>query len=380
MTTKDNNWHDEHLKTALKHAPDNHVQASEQVRNQVLTYAQQAINMQPSGLSRLKNWLFKDHFANAQWASLTGVAAMLLVAVLLWRQHPEDTVWISATPQGTSENSPPSAEMPAKTEGEISQNATPADMPASPAPIEAQRDSSLPSAPIVAEDLSANQQTLEAKKLDLSASKKARLKESASTEPVGQLNHAQSDSDKKELPKLIKNENAQAEATATEAPVAAMAAPAPAIVAKPTLVETTDETFNKQKSIVPSIADKKRESTSISADIRHNNTAPINQETNSTHILESAALSNALVEQGGQTIAELDIEVGTFRLLQVKPQQDSLTKKIHECKQSSTAKTVDAQTGYRIEILVPCERAETLIKAVETYNQTMRNWYLQHKN
>ena len=389
MSTTDNNWHDAHLKTALEHAPDHHVQASESVRKQVLNYANQATTSQPTWFNRLKkfnhlkNWLLKDHFANAQWAGFTGVAAMLLVAVLLWRQHPEDSVWISATPKEISESSPNQATTIAQTQGKISQDSDAAITQAPPAPINAQRDSALQTTPIVADNQPANPPTLEAKKRDRMNNQHRQAEESIDNKPLAQLNAVPPITDKKEPAAPITNENADVN---IDAPVAAMAAPAPTIIAKPAAAEAASEPLSHQKSMVKGITNKKMDDAPINAEDEHNRAVltdqdKLRQQGTSSNTVASDALANALIAQGGQAIAQRDIHAGTLRLLQIKPLQNAQINSEQKCQKTSTNTTsADPQTGYKIETLVRCEYSDVLIKAIETYNQTMLTWYYQNKN
>jgi hypothetical protein len=381
MTNADEGLYDAHLKTALEQAPDHHAQASEHVRKQVLDYAKQATKSPSTWFNRLKNWLLKNHFANAQWAGFTGVTAMLLVAVLLWRQHPEDTVWISATPKKITENSPTSAATIAQTQGDISQDSATAVTQAPSAPINAQSDHALQTTPNSADNKPANLPTLAVKKLDRTNSQNRQAKESTENEQLAQLNEEQPKADKKEKP--IADEHADAN---IEAPVAAMAAQAPVIMAKPAAAEATSEPLSKQRSMVKGITDKNIESPPISIEDGRRSAIPTHQEklssqAASTNTLESDVLANGLLEQGGQAIAQRDIQAGTLRLLRVKSLQNSHIHNAQECQKTNENTTsTDPQTGYIIEMLVRCERSDVLIKAVESYNQTMLTWYLQHKN
>ena len=70
---------DEHLKTALQHAPDRDVQPNVHVRDAVLQYAKKATVPQPSKLQRLQHWLFYGKLSQAQWAGIGSVATVLLV-------------------------------------------------------------------------------------------------------------------------------------------------------------------------------------------------------------------------------------------------------------------------------------------------------------
>ena len=380
MTEPNNDWHDAHLKAALKHAPDNHAQVSELTRKQILNYANNAVKKQPSKLNRFKSWLFKNHFASSQWAGLTGVTAVLLVAVLFWRQHPEETVWISATPKDISENSPASAKAPTKIQAEVSQNAASADSLAPSAPDNPQNDSTFQPAPIAAKSPLAKQQRLEDKKLDSLASKNIPSAEYSANRLQGQLHDAPVKSSREELTQPIINQQDQAKIATAQAPVEAAAAPAPMAITQPDFADTTGEAIGKEKLIKQGVADKKMESTPLNVNAEQSHTEALKQRMGQLSSLDSTNLSNALTEQGGQAIAQQDIEAGTFRLLKVKAQKNVSKQEAQACKPLRLADKVDAETGYKIETLTVCNDADALIKATEDYNQIMKSWHLMHKN
>lgn len=82
--------------------------------------------------------------------------------------------------------------------------------------------------------------------------------------------------------------------------------------------------------------------------------------------VQSSALALALGRQGGQTLANADIQAGKLRIL-------SLSNK-------AASGSVDDATGYRKEEVIVEDEAnlKSLAAEVEAYNQTMREWYLNN--
>jgi len=86
----------------------------------------------------------------------------------------------------------------------------------------------------------------------------------------------------------------------------------------------------------------------------------------------SAGNNNALVlaiaKEGGQIIANKDIQSGTLRLLR-------LEKNV-----SSNQPQADKTTGYPIQTLTSDDVTEVLIVELDAYNQVMRNWHARDGN
>ncbi|HNZ56279.1 MAG TPA: hypothetical protein PKL58_02850, partial [Methylophilaceae bacterium] len=123
---------DEHLKTALRHAPDRDVLPSGRVRDAVLQYAKKASAPQQNVLQRLLHWLRHHKLSQAQWAGVASAATVILVVFMAWQQHPEDSVWITA---GTDKQNTAHTEMAAKppTTDQIAEIAPAASPEAAPA-------------------------------------------------------------------------------------------------------------------------------------------------------------------------------------------------------------------------------------------------------
>lgn len=97
--------HDEHLKTALRHAPDQDLAPSQGVRESILNYANHAVKPAP------ENWLKKALSAFANWrvkswqvAGMGALASVFLVVVMVRDQVPQETIWAESTVEDLAQN------------------------------------------------------------------------------------------------------------------------------------------------------------------------------------------------------------------------------------------------------------------------------------
>ena len=88
---------DEHLRQALKNAPDHDLVPGDAVRKKVLDYAQQAAKAKhESWLRRCFNVLSKWRITSWQLVGMSTVASVMLVTVMLRQQLPEESVWLNS--------------------------------------------------------------------------------------------------------------------------------------------------------------------------------------------------------------------------------------------------------------------------------------------
>jgi hypothetical protein len=96
-----------------------------------------------------------------------------------------------------------------------------------------------------------------------------------------------------------------------------------------------------------------------------------------TNSQENQVLLARIKNDGGKVAANQDIRAGNLRLLKIETQSKDLD--MLNCPQlTAQAMAVDAPTGYKIESVGGCDVTASLLKEVEVYNQTMRNWYSDH--
>lgn len=371
---------DEHLKTALRHAPDHDVLPSGRVRDAVLQYAKKASAPQQNVLQRLLHWLRHHKLSQAQWAGVASATTVILVVFMAWQQHPEDSVWITAGADKQNTAHTEMAATPATTDqiAEISPAASPEAAPAS--------------APLALEKLGepAQSKPSEMQNKENSADNQVTAKHQHQRVIVGEL--AEYDSHSKAA-KTAVPETDQTEAS-SEAPAEQRSqlesSPATITAAQQSLPENqrdqpaskpapqtaNNDAGNKNFEIIakPDAHTKRKQTVEDAED-------KLERHTPAESALDQMAGSDALVAQlisrGGHQVANQDIQIGALRLLNVvvhptANQQDCAFKPL------STA-NIDATTGLHMENIDICRTSESLKIEVEHYNNTMKNWYLQYQ-
>ena len=344
---------DEHLKTALQHAPDRDVQPNAHVRDAVLQYAKKASVPQPSKLQRLRYWLLHEKLSQAQWAGIGSVATVLLVVFMAWQQHPEEHVWITAE---TSNQNAAHTEMAASAPVPVSQDAeiAPATAPlaqeqlndfAQEKPIATLNEQDKFDSETPTKRLKGNviEEKLTGKKSVSKDAETVKPLEKAAHE-ASQTSVSESNAASKELP---------AELSAQHQPSPVVAATAPQV--------------NLPESKISLGAADKLESRAIA------------NRTRETLANSHSALVEQLITQGGQKVAHQDIKNEVLRILNVVVHQAEV-RNLDACTFHQTPSTnIDAATGLRIENIDICADSEQLQKEVESYNKTMKSGYLQYQ-
>lgn len=371
---------DEHLKTALRHAPDRDVLPSGRVRDTVVQYAKKASAPQQNVLQRLLYWLRHHKLSQAQWAGVASASSVILVVFMVWQQHPEDSVWITA---GTDKQNTAHTEMaatPATTDqiAEISPTASP--------------EAAHASAPLALEKLSAPAQSEPSgmQNKENSADNQVTAKRQHQRVIVGEL--AEYDSPSKAAKTVVPETDqtkASSEATAEQrgqlesSPATTTAAQQslpenqldqPA--SKPAPQTANNDTGNKNFEIIAKPdAHTKRKQTVEDAEDKLERHTPA--ESAPYQMAGSDALVAQLIARGGHQVANQDIQIGALRLLNVVVHP---TANQQNCafKPLSTA-NIDATTGLHVDNIDICRTSESLKIEVEHYNNTMKNWYLQYQ-
>ncbi|HOY71113.1 MAG TPA: hypothetical protein PL131_00145 [Methylotenera sp.] len=400
---------DAHLKKALEHAPDTDVQVRQQVRNTVLDYAKKATQPQNHWLASVKNWLLKDHFANAQWAGLTGLATVILVTVLLLRDHPEETIWTADTPATISENSPASAVVNSQTEGAILHeppaNVSSQVAPASEEVVSANADSltTSQSAPLSDKNITTIHAEPETKKLERIVSKDAQLKETTASDQVSKADAldlaksaskplASATTERKATENDVAKQVAIAETPTAITPATPAAAP---IVAEQNLpaAEAADQSaskpISKPKATLRELTDNKAEAGATitqqgsvnAADADFN--SPLHAEKRRQKLKGNLEINSDFAEiillKGGQAMAKSDTEAGNYRLFKVITHSENYAKK-EDCIATKTPnEKIDERSGFPIINIDVCTASAQLLKEVEIYNKTMIDWYFQYQ-
>ncbi|MGB4810880.1 MAG: hypothetical protein WBP13_00150 [Methylophilaceae bacterium] len=399
----DQKSHDAHLKTALDNAPDDDALPNAQVRKAVLDYAKLTIKPQQSWLSRIKNWLIKDHFANTQWAGLTSLSAVFLVTILLWRQHPENVVGVSDVPVTIPESAEIAQKQPDAT---LKKEAAPAVVSSAEitqaeitqdqaAPADTKVETKSVPAPLPQAE---TQQTAKSKSIEIAQSELAKSEQERSEREFSrQLKDEKiaAEADKKSntdaatlqpsAKKVAKEKINTANAPAPTADMPMASAPAPMAAAAPAIVaesaapndDATQVAPAKNKAMMPG-ATQTSSADKLEGNIETNNNANVDSATQTEKRRKGiSSLATKIVQIGGKALAFQDIQAGNMQLLALNMLNSSAA--VCEAKQEKLTE-IDTQTGLPILIMDVCHASEPLTKEVELYNQTMKDWQLKQAN
>lgn len=306
---------DEHLKQALKHAPDKDLAPSDAARAAVLAYANQALNVnQVTWRTRISHWVREWFGSNWYSTGLGSAVATVLIVLVVWHQQPEDTTWKAANP--TEETAISASDSVA----EITPQAASAEKKSE---LVATASAPAPASANISPKVSANTEQFSLKASDL-----------ADATPPAEIK--------------------------AEQPVAA--APAPRVIEDYAALASEKGELAKsdnvaRKSVVRTEALGKALPKAI--------------DLNDEHILTH------IKNEGGKVAANQDIQAGHLRLIKVEAlTKDSVTLGCPEM--PSKLMTLDALTGYQVETIGACDDLAWLQSEAEAYNQTMRDWQSSH--
>lgn len=377
--------HDEHLKQALRNAPDRELVPSDPTRAAVLAYAKQSLKPQNStwfagGLGWLRSW----HIENWQLASAGSVFASIMILVVFWHEQPKDSAWMPAEPtqiatveianDKLSETTADATFAGSSTVGAVAERKL--DNPASPVRSQA----SLPPAKLATGE--------DAKGMNVtpSVALPAALKESVIADAVQLNNIPETDSERMlAKSKAKKNETASATPPLTldsdKAVVASVAETAeeksvnraPAVrndviasgaeISAP-VVHPAEQVQSEQETVQKARADLKRKAVGALA---------------SAENVEYDTLAAVISKEGGLAVANKDIKMRLLRHLYLEPYVSARNAQACVPLKPIEVPRVDAVTGYRVEFISGCYSTAVLIKEVEIYNQTMHAWHARDR-
>ena len=328
--------HDEHLKQALKNAPDRDLEPNDATRAAILAYANKAVKPRRASLQkRFSNWM--NEWFGARWSSvgMGSAVATVLIVVVFWHEQPDDALWKAAAPNEktamsqsavhadkqlaeTSVAEPPKVDMPA--------SASPAELPSQP---KAKRHEVMSSREHVADALQGSLEMVG--KADVGSQAAAPAPAPVVGDDIGTQN--------------------------TNAGLAS-----PAELSKPAAKR---EVAKKSASLAkPSDGAKsgKLQSQPMSAQV------------------ESGLFLESINREGGVLTARKDIQAGKLRLLAMEV-LDTQDKDIAVCATSIVqSPNQDEQTGYGIQRILLCNPASVnLTNEVAAYNQAMRDWHAKQE-
>lgn len=320
------NLQDEHLKQALEHAPDRELMPNDAMRAAVLAYADNALK------KTRETWFTRLSEVCSQWFGLswhlTGIGsavATVLVVVIFWHELPDDSMRKVAAP---------------------------------------------------------NEQTVASETADISTADGVasyvgkRATAEASAENIVQKKSARATSPRKEKSSLPAVSQAPASlANEAQIPTEAASVPAVAPVMQDKAVEESASTgmmsLPEVAQPAPRVELEKKAISSAKLDGMLPKSVPQRNEP-----------ANLLIEintEGGVVTANKDIQALKWRLLALDEQ--SVQGKGGACvPPTQHPAVIDSTTGYSIETISLCGASASLLREVEAYNQTMRDWHAKHEN
>jgi hypothetical protein len=394
MSLDDENLKDAHLQKALRHAPDSDIAPSEFVRKTVLDYANKSVKTklearQESWFARVKNRFNSWQIPRWQLTGMGGLAASLLVVVMIWHENPDDPMQVGTAPDSTQNeatfNAAPKPE-PTLAQNELARNQL-EDDEASPqsaaAPEAASTEMTATGVPVSKQAPEKNQDTAEAK----IAKRAAPIEQKAETAPqvvvIEQSAAIKQSADKPVVASAPTAVVANAEKDVSRRAKApeqsdevAMSAPVPAA---PVAVDAAPASVTSAPMPIKKMADAEKSEAKQDSSSASGNIASDEKRHKATKRVGDDPLADVIVQTGGTVMAKQDIQAGKLRLLDVA---DYYKGKPSDCNEPFIAgfeDRVDAKTAYNIEMIYVCVATQQLIKEVELYNQTMRAWHMEKK-
>lgn len=370
---------DPHLQKALHHAPDGDIAPNEITRKSVLDYADKVVNLRcDSWLARIiklcNAWQIPHwHASSFQAMGISSLVASFLVVALILHENPEDPIQVASAPsevvqsEATPRTEPKLAQAQlgrdvlAKDNVEQSSQAGAPVTVALPAPVLASAEIAAPKAQdeIEAKVVAKAKATKPVTELQVTAIEALSEKTIVASAPEAASTH--------ELEKDTNSTRAkEAAATANTAPSVPVAvAPAPILQAESANVEASADAASgklvAKQAFIKKMKDAEQVQSTAKAELPSASAAAKVAIPTS-----NSAMAIALGKQGGQALANRDIQVGNLQILYLsRDTRNSLN-------------SVDEATGYKKELVYVGDEAslKSLATELEAYNQTMRDWYL----
>ena len=313
---------DEHLRQAIKHAPDRELTPSDATRAAVLAYADNALKQTRETWLTRPSKVWREWFG-ASW-HITGIGsavATVLVVVIFWHELPDDSMRKVAAPSEQTE---------ASERAELS---------------------------VVG---------------SVTSSADKRVATEANADKIVQKKAAQVTSSRKEKSSLPTVSQAPAPLV-KEAQMPAAVASAPALMQDDVAAQNAPVGMMSLPEVV-------QNAPKVELEQKATSTAKLDGAL-SKYIPQRNELANLLVEintEGGAVTANKDIQALRLRLLALDEQSVQGNGTCPPPTQHSTV--MDITTGYNVETISVCNAPASLLSEVEAYNQTMRNWYAKHDN
>lgn len=349
------NLQDEHLRQALRHAPDRELSPPDITRNAVLDYAANAIQRPAEGwMQKWRCVLHPGHWSVVGWslAGMGGAIAALLVVAVLWSERPDDPLRLASAPD---------ADIQSKLETLNNQ------APAGRSQAEPSQPAPPPTRVVVAAAESSSASKNQEKAAGNLAAKQALAKaeNSPSVTPVAGPTDKLIVATAPEAP-MTQELGRDADATVRlkeRAVSGAVATPAPPRMAN---AERDDALAQPEAAGKMAPVEKSARAEAGRSEIQAK--ADLPSAAVGAKSAENCVVVLAIAKSGGAAMAKNDIQAGLLRLLDPG-------------KLASTgAPVMDALTGYQIQGISGCDISEALQAEVAAYNQIMRDWRARNKS
>jgi hypothetical protein len=300
--------------------------------------------------ARVKNKFNSWKIPSWQLTGMGSLAASLLVVVMIWHENPNDPIQVASAPDAvTTETAPKPA--PTLAQGELAGNqlekaeesAQSAAAPELPASKQAPENDQDKAEAKIAGKTEATKQKAEI------APQVAAIEDSADKAIVASAPAASSTNAEKDAVSRRAKAREQSDAVAMSAP--APTAPVAVEAASASAASAPTSATVQMKKMADAEKSESRTKAAVTDAVKP----------------DEADLAIAISKQGGEKIAQKDIQAGRLRILYLG-------------NVAASGEVLDAATGYKKEaVLITDEaNAKALAIEVEAYNQTMREWHSAH--
>lgn len=363
--------HDKHLQQALRHAPDQELLPSDATRHAVLTYAREALKPHHVTLfSRLSEML---SFSSWQLAGVGSVLATLLVMVVFWHEHPDETMWDTSVPTVFSESAVDGAS------GKQFSGKKMAEVTLEEKSLAKKLSSDLPQEKETAKDVQ------EIKTPNKKAADEAQATAKAEGSVVTSADVAAINSGAREREQKLEAAAVSVGRMAENYEKPSSVAPSVsgaekfdvASVSETTTAPNSDSVVSASK-IAGSVEARKADSAmgGQAQMAKSKAMAPLGVA-QPAEIVEhdgNGVLALAISQQGGKVMAKNDINSGVLRQIYLEIYLGDTPPKCGQQKNHSSP-ALDETTGYPVEVISACYATTLLVKELAIYNQTMRAWH-----
>ena len=395
MSLHDEHLKDKHLQKALQHAPDSDVAPSESARIAVLDYADKALKTRlqarahlqsESWFARIKKAFYAWQLPRWQMAGMGSLAASLLVVVMIWHENPDDPIQVDPVQMATAPEADASAEAMVDSRSESRAES-------SPETKLAQNElatGEFATGEVAKDDVNLAERSPQAA-IEAAPTAHAKAK-SAKVEATPQAAALEPPADKTVLARVLEaaagqESDKETDSRAKEVVVTTEVAPAPVTESAPTIASANGsaDAASGQTAARAAPMSKAAKKVDDAEQAQPEAKADSPSAIVAQPAVQSSTLALALSKRGGRVLANADIQVSKLRILYLSNAAGNNETGNNETGNNETeSRAVDEATGYRKEAVLANGGAnektssKSLAVEIEAYNQTMREWHLNH--